>query len=383
MLFHTIPKHIDQSLEYLEYDQLNEMSLADIIDICRERNLPTEGKKSQLISDLLFWRDHTRPIPAPSTPRLGSLSDQQQDMNSFLLQQHQAERNLLNSTEFSQLFLDDDSSSNLSIPFSDLIYGKKIGSGGFKDCYEGYYKGEVVAIGELRLMHFSEIDLAEVKHEINVLKQLRHENVIKFIGVCTHPSHLCIVTEICAKGDLFDVIRNYPRPSFAQQIMHMYDIALGVSYLHTRRPSIIHRDLKSMNILISKDDRAKINDFGLARIRPKANTLMHTQCGTPNWQAPEFWSSKPSYSEKVDVYACGLIFWEILTWGMYGYPYQNLAEHALYVAVKEHDIRPPISKLTHLYPRNLLVLIMEMWETDPSLRPSMTHVVERLSTYLL
>ncbi|KAG1086978.1 hypothetical protein G6F42_020785 [Rhizopus arrhizus] len=170
MLFHTIPKHIDQSLEYLEYDQLNEMSLADIIDICRERNLPTEGKKSQLISDLLFWRDHTRPIPAPSTPRLGSLSDQQQDMNSFLLQQHQAERNLLNSTEFSQLFLDDDSSSNLSIPFSDLIYGKKIGSGGFKDCYEGYYKGEVVAIGELRLMHFSEIDLAEVKHEINVLK---------------------------------------------------------------------------------------------------------------------------------------------------------------------------------------------------------------------
>ncbi|CAO3643129.1 unnamed protein product [Mucor fragilis] len=383
MLFHTIPKHIDNSLEYLEYDQLNEMSLADIIDICRERNLPTEGKKSQLISDLLFWRDHTRPIPAPSTPRLGSLSDQQQDMNSFLLQQHQAERKLLNSTEFSQLFLDDDSASNLSIPFSDLIYGKKIGSGGFKDCYEGYYKGEVVAIGELRLTHFSEIDLAEVKHEINVLKQLRHENVIKFIGVCTHPSHLCIVTEICAKGDLFDVIRNYPRPSFAQQIMHMYDIALGVSYLHTRRPSIIHRDLKSMNILISKDDKAKINDFGLARIRPKANTLMHTQCGTPNWQAPEFWSSNPSYSEKVDVYACGLIFWEILTWGMYGYPYQNLAEHALYVAVKDHDIRPPISKLTNLYPRNLLVLVMEMWETDPSLRPSMTHVVERLSTYLL
>lgn len=58
-------------------------------------------------------------------------------MNSFLLQQHQAERKLLNSTEFSQLFLDDDSASNLSIPFSDLIYGKKIGSGGFKDCYEG------------------------------------------------------------------------------------------------------------------------------------------------------------------------------------------------------------------------------------------------------
>jgi hypothetical protein len=67
------------------------------------------------------------------------LSDQQQDTNHFLLQQHQVEKDLLNSTEFSHLFLDDDSSTNLSIPFSDLIYGKKIGSGGFKDCYEGIF----------------------------------------------------------------------------------------------------------------------------------------------------------------------------------------------------------------------------------------------------
>jgi hypothetical protein len=61
----------------------------------------------------------------------------------------------------------------------------------------------------------------------------------------------------------------------------------------------------------------------------------------------------------------------------------DLAEHALYVAVKQHDIRPPISKLTTLYPRNLLVLVMEMWETDPQLRPSMNHVLERLAAYLL
>ncbi|CAO3612429.1 unnamed protein product [Mucor hiemalis] len=278
MLFHTIPKHIDHSLEYLESDELNEMPLADIIEICRDRNLPTEGTKSQLISDLLFWKEHTRPIPAPSTPRLSSLSE----LETTMQYNQQNDRGLLNSKEFSLLFLDQDSPS-LDIPFEDLILGKKIGSGGFKDCFQGVYKGELVAIGELRLTHFSEFDLAEVKHEINVLKQLRHENVIKFIGVCTHPSHLCIVTEICAKGDLFDVIRNYQKPSFAQQVMYMYDIALGVSYLHTRRPSIIHRDLKSMNILISQDDRAKINDFGLARIRPKANSLMHTQCGTPNW----------------------------------------------------------------------------------------------------
>ncbi|CAG8777077.1 10377_t:CDS:2, partial [Acaulospora morrowiae] len=130
--------------------------------------------------------------------------------------------------------------------------------------------------------------------------QLRHENVVRFIGVCTNSNHFCIITELCDNGDMFDYMRRETKPSFSRQIMLMHDIAMGVTYLHTRRPSIIHRDLKSMNILISVDLQAKINDFGLARIRPKANASMHTQCGTPNWQAPEFWSPKPSYTEKVD-----------------------------------------------------------------------------------
>ncbi|ORE07501.1 kinase-like protein [Rhizopus microsporus var. microsporus] len=383
MLFHTIPKHTDYSIDSLRYEELNQMLLADIIEICRERNLPTEGTKSQLISDLLFWKENTtRLVPAPSTPRLNEFEISQYTSSTSNASAMKNERETLRSREFSVLFLNGETDTGLDIPYKELVIKQKIGSGGFKDCYEGVYKGEAVAIGELRITRFNEINLAEIKHEINVLKQLRHENVVKFIGVCTHPSHLCIVTELCSKGDLFDVIRAYPRPSFAQQVMYMYDIALGVAYLHTRRPSIIHRDLKSMNILVSSDDRAKINDFGLARIRPRANALMHTQCGTPNWQAPEFWSVNPSYTEKVDVYACGLIFWEIMTWGTCGYPYQDYSEHELYEAVKYHDARPPISQLTNIYPRNLLVLIMEMWETNPSLRPSMNHVVERLSTYL-
>ncbi|KAF1801275.1 kinase-like domain-containing protein [Mucor lusitanicus] len=109
---------------------------------------------------------------------------------------------------------------------------------------------------------------------------------------------------------------------------------------------------------------------------------MHTHCGTPNWQAPEYWSSNPSYTEKVDIYACGLIFWEILSWGEYGYPFQDLTEHALYVAVKDHRTRPPLGKLSQIYPHQLLVLIMEMWESDPTMRPSMNQVVDILSNYL-
>ncbi|KAG2202866.1 hypothetical protein INT46_007546 [Mucor plumbeus] len=378
MIFETLNRHVDSSLEMIDRDSLDKLMLADIIEYCQERGLKTEGAKAELIEDLISWKENIRLIPAPSTPRLYTALELLPDSSSTLPPQQRLE---LNSRDLSMLFLDD-KNPDFDIPYHALVVGKKLGSGGFKDCYTGTYKGEPVAIGELRLTHFNQVDLNEIKHEINVLKQLRHENVIRFIGVCTHPQHLCIITELCAKGDLFDVIRCYKKPNFSQLVMYMYDIALGVSYLHTRRPSIIHRDLKSMNILISSDDRAKVNDFGLARIRPKANILMHTHCGTPNWYshknkandfilkcnsktAPEYWSSNPSYTEKI--YACGLIFWEILSWGEYGYPFQELTEHALYVAVKDHRTRPPLGKLSQIYPHQLLVLIMEMWDSDPTM----------------
>ncbi|KAI7904003.1 kinase-like domain-containing protein [Cokeromyces recurvatus] len=302
MIFETIKRHIDPSLEMINRDSLDKLMLADIIEYCQERGLKTEGDKSELIEDLISWKENIQLVPAPSTPRLFTALELLPDSSSTLPPQQRLE---LNSH---------DKNPDFDIPYHTLVIGKKLGSGGFKDCY--------AAIGELRLTHFNQVDLDEIKHEINVLKQLRHENVIRFIGVCTHPEHLCIITELCSKGDLFDVIRNYKKPNFSQLVMYMYDIALGVSYLHTRRPSIIHRDLKSMNILISGDDRAKVNDFGLARIRPKANILMHTHCGTPNWQAPEYWSSNPSYTEKVDVsskranvkrhYTCICLFYFIL-----------------------------------------------------------------------
>lgn len=364
--FQTLDHHRDDALENETKLTLNEKTWAELIALCQERGLSTEGDKDILIQLLLDWKQNTRPVPAPSTPRLFSTDES----NS---QRHDK----ISSVYLSTLFVDDDTTE---IKYEELEVNAKLGSGGFKDCYAGKYKGAPVAIGELRVVNFNESDIKETKHEINVLKQLRHENIIQFIGVSSNSKHLCIVTELCENGDLFDYMRKAPKPSLTQQIMFMHDIALGVTYLHTRRPSIIHRDLKSMNILISADLRAKINDFGLARIRPRANASMHTQCGTPNWQAPEFWTPNPSYTEKVDVYAAALIFWEIMTWGEAGYPYQAFSEHQLYVAVRDHNVRPPLENLK--YPITLLTLVQDMWVKDPKTRPSMGFVVESLVKYL-
>ncbi|RHZ88166.1 hypothetical protein Glove_26g120 [Diversispora epigaea] len=367
--FQTLDHHIDSALENENWATLNDKTWADLVALCVERGLNAERDKISLIQNLLDWKQNTRPIPAPSTPRLFSNDGSNDSRNTKI-----------SSVYMTSLFLDDND-INSEIRYDELELGKKLGAGGFKDCYAGKYKGEPVAIGELRVTNFSESDLKEIKHEIHVLKQLRHENIVRFVGVCTHSKHLCIVTELCENGDLFDYMRKVPKPDFGRQIMFMHDISLGVTYLHTRRPSIIHRDLKSMNILITSDLRAKINDFGLARIRPKANASIHTQCGTPNWQAPEFWQSNPSYTEKVDIYACGLIFWEIMTWNEHGYPYQNFSEHQLYEAVRDRGIRPPIDSLLR-HPQLLLDLVTEMWQKDFNKRPSMGSVVDRLANFL-
>ncbi|CAB4411685.1 unnamed protein product [Rhizophagus irregularis] len=355
----NLTNNSDIELEHENRLTLSDKTWADLIALCQERGISIEGDKSTLIKALLDWKLNTRPVPAPSTPKLFSI-----DGSSGLKQD-----------KISSLSLDNDASE---IKYEDLEIGRKIG---FKDCYAGKYKGQPVTIGELRVVNFSESDLKETKHEINDLKQIRHENIIQFIGISTNTKQLFIITEFCENGDLFDYMRKVPKPPFTQQIMFMHDIALGITYLHTRRPRIIHRDLKSMNILISSNLRAKINDFGLARIRPKANASMHTQYGTPNWQAPEFWTPNPSYTEKVDVYAAALIFWEILTWGEAGYPYHNYNEHQLYEAVRDRNVRPSLIELKK-YPTTLLLLIQDMWDKLSSARPSMAQVVESLTQYL-
>lgn len=94
----------------------------------------------------------------------------------------------------------------------------------------------------------------------------------------------------------------------------MLDIAYGLEYLHTRKPSIIHRDCKSSNILITSRCTAKIADFGLAKVKQSTRSMVRSVVGTVNWQAPELWHAHPKYNHKADVFSCAMVFWEMLQW---------------------------------------------------------------------
>ena len=112
----------------------------------------------------------------------------------------------------------------------------------------------------------------------------------------------------------------------------MLDIARGVAYLHNRKPSVIHRDCKSSNILITSKGVAKITDFGLAKVKQSTRSMVRSLVGTVNWQAPELWHAHPKYNHKVDVFSCALVFWEILQWHIPSkkFPWEGMNEHAIY-----------------------------------------------------
>lgn len=144
-----------------------------------------------------------------------------------------------------------------------------------------------------------------------------------------------IVSELCENGDLFDYIRNVPAPPLKTVLKIALDIARGLEYLHTRQPSVIHRDCKSSNILITARGSAKIADFGLAKVKQTARSMVRSLVGTVNWQAPELWHPTPKYNHKVDVFAAGVVFWEMLQWHVKEkkYPWEGMNEHAIYDAV--------------------------------------------------
>ncbi|KAH9814056.1 kinase-like domain-containing protein [Melampsora americana] len=279
------------------------------------------------------------------------------------------------------LDLEDLKLSDKEIPPEKLAREQKVGSGSFKDVYMGRYRNFRVAICDLR-GRLTDMDIKE----LGLLRDLRHPNIVRFIGVSVGGHVPCtIVTELCRNGDLYDYIRKIPCPPFVQILAMMLDAARGVEYLHQRTPSIIHRDLKSPNVLITANGSAKITDFGLARVKRDVMSMCATTCGTLNWQAPELWVAHPSYNHSIDVYALGLVFWEVLCWSFKEktYPFQGMNEHAIFAEVGKNGLRPSTSQIRRKWGREIVGLIEKMWDDDSEKRPLMPEVVRFLSAMLL
>ncbi|XP_074578582.1 receptor protein kinase WSS1-like [Curcuma longa] len=232
--------------------------------------------------------------------------------------------NTQSSTESATAYLGEPQSMHMSIQalkkatntFSeDYILGK----GGFGIVYKGDLGGTLVAVKRSISDLMGQKGQQEFKAEIDVLRKVRHRNLVALLGYCDDGQERLLVYEFMPGGTLGQHLfewesRNEPPLTWKQRLAISLDVARGIEYLHSlAQESFIHRDLKPSNILLDKDLRAKVSDFGLVKLATDNKMSMMTRlAGTFGYLAPEY-ATTGKVSTKVDVYAFGVILMEIIT----------------------------------------------------------------------
>jgi mitogen-activated protein kinase kinase kinase 9 len=264
------------------------------------------------------------------------------------------------------------------IRFEELVFPKDalIGQGAFGEVKKAYWRKTLVSVKFLKpAFENNEKQVIPFIEEFNLLKQLRHPNILLYIGGNISGNQHFLVTEYCENGNLFEFLHGRDAADLVdmKRIKLALQIAQGINYLHSFKPPILHRDLKSLNILLDKNYVAKIADFGWARLR---NEHMTKQRGTFQWMAPEV-ISKENYTEKADVYSFGIILWEF--WSK-DPPYKGIkAKDVAKKILTNKDFRPVIPDEV---PEEIAELMECCWDNDPQKRPTFIEIINFLDDYL-
>ncbi|KAI5575436.1 hypothetical protein BDE02_10G210600 [Populus trichocarpa] len=270
-----------------------------------------------------------------------------------------------------QLHLEEE---DFDVPWSELLLKKKIGSGSFGTVYHADWRGSDVAVKILEEQEFHAERFEEFLSEVSIMKRLRHPNIVLFMGAVTQPPNLSIVMEYLSRGSLHKLL-HLPDAALIlnerRRLNMANDVAKGMNYLHQFRPPIIHRDLKSLNLLVDSAYKVKICDFGLSRSKAKTYISSTNAAGTPEWMAPEVLRNEQS-NEKSDVYSFGVVLWELMT---LQHPWRNLKQAQIIAAVGFMGGRLEIP--SNVNP-SVAALIKVCLDSEPSKRPSFSYIMKTL-----
>ncbi|XP_037123357.1 mitogen-activated protein kinase kinase kinase 10 [Syngnathus acus] len=267
----------------------------------------------------------------------------------------------------------------LEVDFSELLLEEVIGAGGFGKVYKGIWQGDEVAVKAARQDPDEDISVTaeSVRQEARLFWMLRHPNIIALRGVCLREPNLCLVMEYARGGALNRALAGKKVPPRVL-VNWAVQIATGMDYLHNQAfVPIIHRDLKSSNILIlepmERDDLSvktlKITDFGLAR--EWHQTTKMSAAGTYAWMAPEV-IKLSLFSKSSDVWSFGVLLWELLTGEV---PYREIDALAVAYGVAMNKLTLPVPSTC---PEPFAQLLAECWSPIPHSRPSFTSIHRRL-----
>ncbi|VYS60809.1 unnamed protein product [Arabidopsis thaliana] len=255
-----------------------------------------------------------------------------------------------------------------NIDFSELTVGTRVGIGFFGEVFRGIWNGTDVAIKVFLEQDLTAENMEDFCNEISILSRLRHPNVILFLGACTKPPRLSLITEYMEMGSLYYLLHlsgQKKRLSWRRKLKMLRDICRGLMCIH--RMGIVHRDIKSANCLLSNKWTVKICDFGLSRIMTGTTMRDTVSAGTPEWMAPELIRNEP-FSEKCDIFSLGVIMWELctLTRPWEGVPPERVVYAIAYEGARLEIPEGPLGKL-----------IADCW-TEPGQRPSCNEILSRL-----
>ncbi|XP_043086533.1 mitogen-activated protein kinase kinase kinase 13 isoform X2 [Puntigrus tetrazona] len=245
------------------------------------------------------------------------------------------------------------------VPFEEISELQWLGSGAQGAVFLGKFRSEEVAIKKVR-----EQKETDIKH----LRKLKHPNIISFKGVCTQAPCYCIIMEYCAQGQLYEVLRAGRKITPRLLVDWASGIASGMNYLHLHK--IIHRDLKSPNVLVTQNDNVKISDFGTSKELSDKSTKM-SFAGTVAWMAPEVIRNEP-VSEKVDIWSFGVVLWELLTGEI---PYKDVDSSAIIWGVGSNSLHLPVPSTC---PDGFKILMKQTWQGKPRNRPSFRQILLHL-----
>ncbi len=241
------------------------------------------------------------------------------------------------------------------------------GKGGAGVVYQGTWRHSDVAVKQLLSDSLSADVKTEFEIESKIMSRLRAPNIVQFYGYTLSPRY-CIVMEYMPKGSLFSVLHSAQELTWPVRVRIAVDMARGLAFLH--QENILHRDIKSLNVLLTEHDNAKLTDFGLSRVKSEAQSTS-TQggsAGTLAWMAPELATSDDGCTKQSDIYSLGITFWELTSREI---PFKKVAKPSLIPIRASQGVRDEIPAAC---PAKLASLIRACWETDPEKRPDADEV---------
>lgn len=266
----------------------------------------------------------------------------------------------------------------------DVEIVEKIGEGTGAKVYKGKFKDKIVAIKVLKPFTDEKQKLS-IEKEIKIMGTLRSPHVIYFYGCITEPK-ICIIMEYLPRGSLYHVLQeknlNF---TWDQLFKTALEILRGLHFLHSHNPVVLHRDLKTLNLLVDDDFHIKVCDFGLSRTNTNSSkSTLGKMRGTFAYTAPEVYLGQ-TYTTKSDIFSLSVILWELMMRCIVGHyvrpysEYKNLtAGFQVILKTAKQGLRPTIPQICPVPYSELLQL---SWDPDPQKRPDTSAIMSVLTGF--